>query len=69
MQPLGMVEVFHIHQIAIAGRVSHFDWSEVEKLTVSWSVLACGNYTLQNADTVPYQTTPPNKAVDVYINE
>ena len=31
--------------------------------------MACGKYMLQNTDTVPPETTPPNTAVDVYINQ
>lgn len=31
--------------------------------------MACGKYMLQNTDALSFETTPPNTALDVYINE
>ena len=69
MQPAGMTQPVYTPQIAIAGRVSHFDWSKVESLSVSWSIIGCGKYQLQNDTKDPSEAMPPNIALDVYINE
>ena len=52
--------------MAIAGRISHFDWLEVEKVSISWSLIGCGKYRLRKTVDL---LVPPNRAMDVYINE
>lgn len=66
--PVGMVQLICAPQIVIVGRVSHFDWSQTDKLSVLWNVFGCGSYMSQSDDAYPNQVLPPNKAVDVYIN-
>lgn len=51
------------------GRISRFDWSQTEKVSVLWYIFGCGNYTLQIENADPGLALPPNKAVDIYINK
>ena len=69
MQPVWIIQIIYTPQIAIAGRVSHFDWSMVETISVSWSIIGCGKYRLQNGTGYSSETMPPDRALNVYINK
>lgn len=69
MQLVKMVQVAHIPQIAIFGRISHFDWSAMGQVPVLWILIGCGQYALQNVDTPPDAVVPPNRALGIYMNE
>ena len=52
-------------QIAILGKVTRFDWLDTQRLSVTWSILGLGEYELRDSD----DRVPPNRAVDVYLDE
>ena len=60
-----LVQLNVIAQIAILGKVTRFDWLDTQRLSVTWSILGLGEYELQDSD----DRVPPNRAVDVYLDE
>ena len=56
-------------QVQILGNIFHFDWLDPSKVSVTWSVIGYGNYSLQTAIGFPNDTFPPAIALDVYLDE
>lgn len=56
-------------QVKILGTIFSFDWLDPSTISVTWSISAVGNYTLQTAYGFSNNTPPPNVAMDIYLNE
>ena len=52
-------------QLRLVGRIFRFNWLDPSKVSVTWSVSGCGNYSSLTVD----GSTMPNTAVDIYLDE
>ena len=58
-----------ISQVAILGSAFRFDLPATQKISVRWFVVGCGEYALGPVKGTPDEFQPPDRAVDVYLEE
>lgn len=69
MQPTGMLYTID-PQIVLLGRIPQFDWQNAAGVVpVQWSLFGMGRYKLQLPNVSPDSDTPPNTAMDIYIDK
>ena len=65
-QPLRLIQLNDIPQLAILGEIIEFDWLKTRRVSVRWLIVGRGEYALQgNSDRYP----PVDRAVDVFLDE
>lgn len=52
-------------QLRLVGTIYRFDWLDPSKVSVTWSVSGCGNY----SSATVWDCTMVNTAVDIYLDE